>query len=96
MTRPVGRPTLLIPNTTWKVRVPEPLALIVDSLCFDPLRNKLKFGDRSAYVTSLIRRDLVQKGILPEDFPQREDFPLTTSTNGDMVINGSGASTPKP
>jgi len=59
-----GRPPLLTPNVEWKLMIPEPLALQVEMLCFDPLRGKAKHGARSAYLVRLIREDLAKRGIL--------------------------------
>lgn len=53
-----GRPKLLIPTVEWKLRVPVDLAAKVDLLCLDPLRGSIAYGERSAFVTALIREHL--------------------------------------
>lgn len=80
-----GRPSLLIPTTEWKVRVPIDLAAKADLLHLDPIRGNLKYGARSELITILLREYLDNLG---------KSGDSTDSINGD--INPSINSPEKP
>lgn len=57
-----GRPSLLIPTTEWKVRVPVDLAAKADLIHLDPIRGRLTYGARSELITILLREYLDKLG----------------------------------
>lgn len=82
-----GRPSLLTPNVEWKLQIPVDLAEVIEAICFDPVRNKAAFGARSAYLTRLIRADLISRGLISAESNgnQGENKDLTTSTQPDTL-----------
>ena len=61
-----GRPSLLIPTTEWKVRVPVDLAAKADLIHLDPIRGRLTYGARSELITILLREYLASLSVESE------------------------------
>jgi hypothetical protein len=51
----VGRKALKIPTTPWKCSIPVDIAMKVDTLLLDPIRQVPEYGKRSELVTQLLR-----------------------------------------
>jgi len=50
-----GRKALTIPNIDWKIRMPSDLAAEVELLLFDPVKEEVTYGARSALIEELLR-----------------------------------------
>lgn len=56
-----GRKPLEMPRTRWTVYIREDLAAKVELIILDPMREKAKYGARTAYLESLIEKDLRER-----------------------------------
>lgn len=61
MPRRVGRPPLRIPRKHVSLYLRVDLLATLELILADPVRDRAKYGERSAYIEALIERDLEQR-----------------------------------
>lgn len=59
------RPKKLTDCVRREIYIPVELSVIVETLHFDPMKQRAKYGAVSDYVISLIRKDLRERGLIP-------------------------------
>lgn len=58
------RPKKLTDCTRREVYLPVELAAVIETLHFDPVKQRAKYGAISDYIVSLIRKDLRERGLI--------------------------------
>ena len=56
-----GRKKLIDPPVRWRLNLPQSLATLIDLMLYDPVMGEVGYGQRSQYITRLIKEDLAKR-----------------------------------